>query len=665
MKKFQEGQMYAQQGEFADALRCYRIANSETPTNALILQEMASMLYYLGKNREAIEAGEQAIKLDPMLIWAYNWTGMAHVELGENDIAISLYDKAITTAKNKNDTFEEGNALKYKSQALMGAHRYDEALLCNDQAISCNGDIRYFLDRADIFKAMNNTDSALSVYKHVIDTWPEDFFGYFRAGEILSQQEKYSEALECFSAANTLIEQGLNSEVAFPSQISFYSDKFIKAISELSELSAVELLKEDLVIERKESELQKLVITSALEGKNIDQYSELMQQVIDTKAKILSIQKNPILYGYYDGLTFTLSQSYTVASVVTSGQLSIDSSNMGVDVATKLISLVPLLGDTISSTAQGVWNFVRTAQIIKAANNVTKLASSITEFESLMQDVIIESIDNRKNELLALREEPKKVLTHFDTLKSFCDKMRIKAEDTIYGIRYETFAQKLGNQEASYLISHFISNGGIYDNQPATAIPLAIKKQKLIELLVSSDVITGSNSFVIEDKQEKAGVKGSLVPPSSGTTRLQIAPNDIDLDIQVADSITNSSPTNELKATSTNLAKRILARCELSVSHGKNLLHIDGEEETFLQDCARALRKHKNIISRLIQDEDLRDEAVQELSREYQHHSVFTINTKWSGTLCCTKHILHIDNNINHHDILLQALGAYEEGFDI
>lgn len=218
---------------------------------------------------------------------------------------------------------------KYKSQALMGAHRYDEALLCNDQAISCNGDIRYFLDRADIFKAMNNTDSALSVYKHVIDTWPEDFFGYFRAGEILSQQEKYSEALECFSAANTLIEQGLNSEVAFPSQISFYSDKFIKAISELSELSAVELLKEDLVIERKESELQKLVITSALEGKNIDQYSELMQQVIDTKAKILSIQKNPILYGYYDGLTFTLSQSYTVASVVTSGQLSIDSSNMG------------------------------------------------------------------------------------------------------------------------------------------------------------------------------------------------------------------------------------------------------------------------------------------------------------------------------------------------
>ena len=111
MKKFQEGQMYAQQGEFADALRCYRIANSETPTNALILQEMASMLYYLGKNREAIEAGEQAIKLNPMLIWAYNWTGMAHVELGENDIAISLYDKAITTAKNKNDTFEEGNAL--------------------------------------------------------------------------------------------------------------------------------------------------------------------------------------------------------------------------------------------------------------------------------------------------------------------------------------------------------------------------------------------------------------------------------------------------------------------------------------------------------------------------------------------------------------------------
>ena len=66
-----------------------------------------------------------------------------------------------------------------------------------------------------------------------------------------------------------------------------------------------------------------------------------------------------------------------------------------------------------------------------------------------------------------------------------------------------------------------------------------------------------------------------------------------------------------------------------------------------------------------MQDEDLRDEAVQELSREYQHHSVFTINTKWSGTLCCTKHILHIDNNINHHDILVQALGAYEEGFDI
>ena len=133
---------------------------------------------------------------------------------------------------------------------------------------------------------------------------------------------------------------------------------------------------------------------------------------------------------------------------------------------------------------------------------------------------------------------------------------------------------------------------------------------------------------------------------------------------KVADSLTNSSPTNEIRTTTTNIAERILARCELGVSHGKNLLHINGEEETFIKDCARALRKHKNIITRLIQDEDLRDEAVQDLSREYQHHGVFTIKTKWRGTLCCTKHILHIDNNINH-DILVKALGAYEEGFDI
>jgi tetratricopeptide (TPR) repeat protein len=236
---FSLGKQQAQQGQHKKAFDLYQQALQTQPDNAKIFQELARVLHYLGRNDEAIVAGNQGIALDSNLVWTHNWVGMAYDQLGKYDEAIQHYDQTIQIAEQNNNSFEMANGYKYKAQTLLKQKKHEEALKANAEAIKFNPYITFYLDRADMFQAKGNNIGALDTFSQITEKWPEDFYSYFRKGELLQKLERYQEALDCFCTSSKLIDDGKKSTVAFAASIDYYSDVFKRIIQTLSSLQEI------------------------------------------------------------------------------------------------------------------------------------------------------------------------------------------------------------------------------------------------------------------------------------------------------------------------------------------------------------------------------------------------------------------------------------------
>ena len=67
----------------------------------------------------------------------------------------------------------------------------------------------------------------------------------------------------------------------------------------------------------------------------------------------------------------------------------------------------------------------------------------------------------------------------YQKIKSFCENIKVKIEDTIWIQEFDTPMQKIGSRDASNLISKFISNGAIYEGKIPIRINYDEKKNKL------------------------------------------------------------------------------------------------------------------------------------------------------------------------------------------
>ena len=226
---------------------------------------------------------------------------------------------------------------------------------------------------------------------------------------------------------------------------------------------------------------QKKVIDQYLSSNNHEDSKEL-DDLISTKKKLALIEENSDLYEYYDGFMRTFSQVYAISVIIKSGQLSLNTNNIAFTISTKLVSLIPLIGDQISSTAESIWTYIRGVEMINKAVNVVKFSTTSEQFNELVQEAIVDIIIKRKDELLKLKEEStKKSLIWYEKIQKFCESMKVNIEESVYVQELETPMQKLGSKDASKLISEFLSNGKIYNGELAIKIPINIKKNRLID----------------------------------------------------------------------------------------------------------------------------------------------------------------------------------------
>lgn len=273
-----------------------------------------------------------------------------------------------------------------------------------------------------------------------------------------------------------------------------------KVIEVFHKVNIVKLKNNDIIFK----ERQKKVINEYINSNNHNDSKEL-DELITTKQKLAILEENSELYEYYDGFMRTFVQVYAISVIIKSGQLSLNTNNIAFTISTKLVSLIPLIGENISSTTELIWDYIKSIEMVNKAVNIVKFSTTSEQFNELVQEAIIDIIIKRKDELLKLKEESnKKSYEWYEKIQNFCETMKVNIEESLFVQELETPMQKLGSKDATKLISEFLSNGKIYNGEMAIKIPINIKKDRLVNhaliILVEKEEI--NKQEIIDEKKE-------------------------------------------------------------------------------------------------------------------------------------------------------------------
>lgn len=160
------GIICGEMGQYEEAVRSFGVAIQLDPMNADLYVRRAKMSVALGKMEDALRDLNFAYELDPTAKRTLLYLGDVYQKAGNDEKALSFYDKAIAADAMYDDAYAR------KSTLLAQMNRFDEALVAIDLAIK------------------------MSSYK------PERF--WLQKGATLEGAGRREDAVECFVRARTI-----------------------------------------------------------------------------------------------------------------------------------------------------------------------------------------------------------------------------------------------------------------------------------------------------------------------------------------------------------------------------------------------------------------------------------------------------------------------------
>ncbi|XP_047328104.1 tetratricopeptide repeat protein 33 [Impatiens glandulifera] len=102
-----QGEKFAEDGKFREALGKWEAALNLTPLKAVLHEQKAQVLLEIGDAWNAIKAASRATELEPS--WAEAWItlGRAQLNFGEPDNAIQSFDRALTFKPDSLDATDD------------------------------------------------------------------------------------------------------------------------------------------------------------------------------------------------------------------------------------------------------------------------------------------------------------------------------------------------------------------------------------------------------------------------------------------------------------------------------------------------------------------------------------------------------------------------------
>ena len=182
---------------FSKTIMNEKVVNNSASKNADGWCKEGKSAFQLGKTKEAINAFENAIIVDPNCAKAWYYKGSAiHHSGGNLDDAIKAYDNAVKIDPNCAQAWHD------KGCALDSLSKYEEAITSIKHALTINpkyANAWYSLGVG--YSELEKYEEAIEAYKNSLNINPNNAMAWNNKGRILFQCGKYSEANDAFDHA--------------------------------------------------------------------------------------------------------------------------------------------------------------------------------------------------------------------------------------------------------------------------------------------------------------------------------------------------------------------------------------------------------------------------------------------------------------------------------
>jgi len=163
---------------------------------AYALNQKSSALYKLVRNKEALEAAEKAVEIDPN--YAVAWVNMAAalLKLGRNDEALQASEKAIVLDPNY------AIAWNNKAAALDKLGRNEEALEVSEKTIDLDPNFANpWITIADVYRKTKRYDESLQASEKAIEIDPQSAQAWVNKAAALLNLKRNNETLQASEKA--------------------------------------------------------------------------------------------------------------------------------------------------------------------------------------------------------------------------------------------------------------------------------------------------------------------------------------------------------------------------------------------------------------------------------------------------------------------------------
>ncbi|MDX2049598.1 MAG: tetratricopeptide repeat protein, partial [Rickettsiaceae bacterium] len=166
------------------------------------------------------------------------------------------------------------------------------------------------------------------------------------------------------------------------------------------------------------------------------------------------------IINYFDSFVSSLEKDFLVSKLLIDGTFTIDTGGLLIDTASALMSMAP--GGEVLSVGAGKWNdFVKSADLKKAATKINHLAATIPEICDFAGDLAIRIIHDKtyRDKILNLEnngEFSKEKTSFYKKIKDFYKKAQEEFNTGLYGEQYKSIQGKLAAIDVSKIIEKYL-----------------------------------------------------------------------------------------------------------------------------------------------------------------------------------------------------------------
>lgn len=409
----------------------------------------AGALCNLGRFDEAIDAYNSALKIKPDSLDNLEGKGCAYFNMGDYENAINVFEAYL---KQKEDScymmFLKGVALKMnnKPEEALPLLRKAKQMLSSGNIQNIRPDQLNYMNLM-LDKNLQSTEQIVNMnekMKKMENTHDEKAKKVMEEYQTNIKKINDNEAKivkDNFSTTNKMT----NEE---KQKLTKENDDRIRQLEEIIKKLSVDLEKNNQDDERRAKEFKE-----ELDNK-MDNYTNIIKKKVDSLK--IDENKRTNITDYYFAFLNTFSSAYSNSQIVEDGSVQLDTGNTGIDLLSKLVSFIPVVGDMASEGITKLNDFLTTIDIKKRARKYKNLFASPSQLELIVGKAFVNTIGSEEyivDEIIDINQSSEYLYT-LDKLKKKYEELDQIVDERLYGKKYVNDSYKLGVEDANEIIGY-------------------------------------------------------------------------------------------------------------------------------------------------------------------------------------------------------------------